>query len=102
MKARIIGTDEFIDVTSTRDRDGNVYKYRNTDKDSHCPEEWFEPHQLELYPIDWEQRRFDLIKDVIKGMFADGRGEIYTREKMCKEASEIADELIKQLKEKTL
>ena len=101
MKARIIGTDKFIDVrVELLGNTGEVYKYYNLDENARFPEDTFESHQLELYPIDWEQRKFDLIKDIIKGMFADGRGEIYTRENMCKEAIEISDELIKQLKEK--
>ena len=102
MRARIIGTDKFIDVrVELFGSTGEIYKYYNLDEKACFSESSFEPHQLELYPIDWEQRRFDLIKDIIKGMFADGRGEIYTRENMCKEAIGIADEMIKQLKEKS-
>ncbi len=58
-----------------------------------------EPTKEAANPIDWEQRRYEIAKDVMNG-FA---GNTYPWEELrCKEIAsasiELADELIKQLK----
>ena len=45
--------------------------------------------------IDWEQRRYELAKDVLAGLEVNSESKI---ESDCKLAIELADEMIKQLK----
>ena len=47
--------------------------------------------------IDWEQRRYEIAKDVLSGLEVNSESKI---EADCKLAIELADEMIKQLKNK--
>lgn len=47
--------------------------------------------------IDWEQRRYELAKDIIKAVIADDRGG--NSDAIAKYAVNCADALIKRLKE---
>lgn len=49
-----------------------------------------------LNPIDWEQRRFELAKDAMKGRLAID--DNWDKESLCRWCIAIADEMIKQLK----
>lgn len=53
--------------------------------------------ELDFSAIDWEQRRYELAKDIIKAVIADDRGG--NSDAIAKYAVNCADALIKRLKE---
>lgn len=53
--------------------------------------------ELDFSAIDWEQRRYELAKDIIKAVVADDRGG--NSDAIAKYAVNCADALIKRLKE---
>jgi hypothetical protein len=53
--------------------------------------------ELDFSAIDWEQRRYELAKDIIKAVIADDCGG--NSDAIAKYAVNCADALIKRLKE---
>ena len=48
-------------------------------------------------PEQWEQRRYEIAKDMLQAIYSDGVNELYVNE-MVSEAVRMADELIVKLK----
>ena len=97
MKAKIEKTGEIITVRHECDSYGRV-RYRDC---SHQNGELYDSFELDFKvdnqkSIDWEQRRYEIAKAVIGGLEVNSQSPI---ESDCKLAVEIADEMIKQLKE---
>lgn len=63
----------------------------NTEKD--CPKIL----TIDLSPINWEQRRYELAKSAMQGLIVTG-WNIYEAPNLVGKSIEIADEMIKQLK----
>ena len=94
MKARIIATGEIIDVVCQGPCDGfDKHTVIWTDGKRTYYQEQLDFSEKD---IDWEQRRYELAKDVLSGLEVNSESKI---ESDCKLAIDIADELIKQLKE---
>ena len=53
--------------------------------------------ELDFSAIDWEQRRYEVAKDIIKAVIADDRGGY--SDAIAKYVVNCADALIKRLKE---
>lgn len=75
MKAKVIETGEIIDVISIPDRLGFLEKYWDSKN-----EKEYSRHKLDfrvgaqmndetVKPIDWEQRRYEVAKDVLAASF---------------------------------
>lgn len=62
-----------------------------------CDNMVFRECELDFSAIDWEQRRYELAKDIIKAIVADDRGG--NSNALAKYAVNCADALIKRLKE---
>ena len=88
MKARIKSTGEIVEIKDLYDDGtalvGNMY---------------IKVSELNFFSenIDWEQRRYELAKDIIKAVIADDRGG--NSDAIAKYAVNCADALIKRLKE---
>lgn len=88
MKARIKSTGEIVEIKDLYDDGtalvGNMY---------------IKVSELNFFSenIDWEQRRYELAKDIIKAIVADDRGG--NSDALTKYAVNCADALIKRLKE---
>lgn len=48
-------------------------------------------------PDQWEQRRYEIAKDMLQAIYSDGVNELYVNE-MVDESVRMADELIMKLK----
>ena len=62
-----------------------------------CDNMVFRECELDFSAIDWEQRRYELAKDIIKAVVADDCGG--NSDAIAKYAVNCADALIKRLKE---
>lgn len=88
MKARIKSTGEIVEIKDLYDDGtalvGNMY---------------IKVSELNFFSenIDWEQRRYELAKDIIKAVIAEDRGG--DSDAIVKYAVNCADALIKRLKE---
>lgn len=98
MKARIKETGVLIDVTPRI----NINALYNGDNLYVCDNKVFRECELDFLnlgnsAIDWEQRRYELAKDIIKAVIADDCGG--NSDAIAKYAVNCADALIKRLKE---
>lgn len=88
MKARVKLTGEIVDIKDLYD-DGTAL----------VNDKYFKVSELDFFSetIDWEQRRYELAKDIIKAVVADDCGG--NSDAIAKYAVNCADALIKRLKE---
>lgn len=88
MKARVKATGEIVEIKDLYD-DGTAL----------VNDKYFKVSELDFFSetIDWEQRRYELAKDIIKAVIADDRGG--NSDTIAKYAVNCADALIKRLKE---
>lgn len=88
MKARVKATGEIVEIKDLYD-DGTAL----------VNDKYFKVSELDFFSetIDWEQRRYELAKDIIKVVIADDRGG--NSDTIAKYAVNCADALIKRLKE---
>lgn len=93
MKARIKSTGVLVDVTPKV----NVNAQHSKDYLYVCDNMVYRECELDFSAIDWEQRRYELAKDIIKAVVADDCGG--NSDALAKYAVNCADALIKRLKE---
>lgn len=95
MKARIKSTGVLVDVTPQL----NINSQHSKDYLYVCDNMVYRECELDFFSetIDWEQRRYELAKDIIKAVIADDRGG--NSDAIAKYAVNCADALIKRLKE---
>lgn len=93
MKARIKSTGVLVDVTPQL----NINPQHSNDYLYVCGNMVFKECELDFSAIDWEQRRYELAKDIIKAVIADDCGG--NSDTIAKYAVNCADALIKRLKE---
>lgn len=93
MKARIKSTGVLVDVTPQL----NINSQHSKDYLYVCDNMVYRECELDFSAIDWEQRRYELAKDIIKAVIADDRGG--NSDAIAKYAVNCADALIKRLKE---
>jgi hypothetical protein len=88
MKARVKATGEIVEIKDLYD-DGTAL----------VNDKYFKVSELDFFSetIDWEQRRYELAKDIIKAVVADDCGG--NSDALAKYAVNCADALIKRLKE---
>lgn len=88
MKARVKLTGEIVNIKDLYD-DGTAL----------VNDKYLKISELDFFSetIDWEQRRYELAKDIIKAVIADDRGGY--SDAIAKYAVNCADTLIKRLKE---
>lgn len=88
MKARVKLTGEIVNIKDLYD-DGTAL----------VNDKYLKISELDFFSetIDWEQRRYELAKDIIKAIVADDRGG--NSDAIAKYAVNCADALIKRLKE---
>lgn len=88
MKARVKLTGEIVNIKDLYD-DGTAL----------VNDKYFKVSELDFFSetIDWEQRRYELAKDIIKAVVADDCGG--NSDAIAKYAVNCADALIKRLKE---
>ena len=93
MKARIKSTGVLVDVTPQL----NINSQPSKDYLYVCDNMVYRECELDFSAIDWEQRRYELAKDIIKAVVADDCGG--NSDAIAKYAVNCADALIKRLKE---
>lgn len=93
MKARIKSTGVLVDVTPQL----NINSQHSNDYLYVCGNMVYRECELDFSAIDWEQRRYELAKDIIKAVVADDCGG--NSDALAKYAVNCADALIKRLKE---
>jgi hypothetical protein len=93
MKARVKSTGVLVDVTSQL----NINPQHSNDYLYVCGNMVYRECELDFSAIDWEQRRYEVAKDIIKAVIADDRGGY--SDAIAKYAVNCADALIKRLKE---
>ena len=93
MKARVKSTGVLVDVTPQL----NINPQHSNDYLYVCGNMVFKECELDFSAIDWEQRRYELAKDIIKAIVADDCGG--NSDAIAKYAVNCADALIKRLKE---
>lgn len=93
MKARVKSTGVLVDVTPQL----NINSQHSKDYLYVCDNMVYRECELDFSAIDWEQRRYELAKDIIKVIVADDRGG--NSDAIAKYAVNCADALIKRLKE---
>lgn len=93
MKARVKSTGVLVDVTPQL----NINSQHSKDYLYVCGNMVFKECELDFSAIDWEQRRYELAKDIIKAVVADDCGG--NSDALAKYAVNCADALIKRLKE---
>ena len=93
MKARVKSTGVLVDVTPQL----NINSQHSRDYLYVCDNMVFKECELDFSAIDWEQRRYELAKDIIKAVIAEDRGS--DSDAIVKYAVNCADALIKRLKE---
>lgn len=88
MKARVKSTGQIVEIKDLYD-DGTAL----------VNDKYFKVSELDFFSetIDWEQRRYELAKDIIKAVVADDCGG--NSDTIAKYAVNCADALIKRLKE---
>ena len=94
MKARIKTTGEIVDVRSVMSNDNtDMFVCRQNDK-------VYSINELEIiYPIDWEQRRYELIKEAMGANIAVIGINCFNENVIISTSIDIADAIIKKLKE---
>ncbi len=70
MKARVKSTGVLVDVTPQL----NINSQHSRDYLYVCDNMVFKECELDFSAIDWEQRRYELAKDIIKAVVADDCG----------------------------
>ncbi len=93
MKARVKATGVLVDVIPKV----NVNAQHSGDNLYVCDNMVYRECELDFSAIDWEQRRYELAKDIIKAIVADDCGG--NSDAIAKYAVNCADALIKRLKE---
>ena len=93
MKARVKSTGVLVDVTPKV----NINAQHSGDNLYVCDNMVFRECELDFSAIDWEQRRYELTKDIIKIVIANDNG--VNSEAVAKYSLNCADALIKRLKE---
>lgn len=98
MKARVKSTGVLVDVTPQL----NINSQHSNDYLYVCGNMVFKECELDFLNvgnlvIDWEQRRYELAKDIIKIVIANENG--INSEAVAKYSLNCADALIKRLKE---
>lgn len=93
MKARVKSTGVLVDVTPQL----NINSQHNNNYLYVCDNMVYRECELDFSAIDWEQRRYELAKDIIKAVVADDCGG--NSDALAKYAVNCADALIKRLKE---
>lgn len=98
MKARVKSTGVLVDVTPQL----NINSPHSGDYLYVCDNMVYRECELDFLNvgnlvIDWEQRRYELAKDIIKAVIAEDRGG--DSDAIVKYAVNCADALIKRLKE---
>lgn len=93
MKARVKSTGVLVDVTPQL----NINPQHSNDYLYVCGNMVYRECELDFSAIDWEQRRYELAKDIIKAVVADDCGG--NSNALAKYAVNCADALIKRLKE---
>lgn len=93
MKARVKSTGVLVDVTPQL----NINSQHSKDYLYVCDNMVYRECELDFSAIDWEQRRYELAKDIIKAVIAEDRGG--DSDAIVKYAVNCADALIKRLKE---
>lgn len=93
MKARVKSTGVLVDVTPQL----NINSQHNNNYLYVCDNMVYRECELDFSAIDWEQRRYELAKDIIKAVVADDCGG--NSDAIAKYAVNCADALIKRLKE---
>ena len=93
MKARVKSTGVLVDVIPKV----NVNAQHSGDNLYVCDNMVYRECELDFSAIDWEQRRYELAKDIIKAVVADDCGG--NSDALVKYAVNCADALIKRLKE---
>lgn len=86
-------TGVLVDVTPQL----NINSQHNNNYLYVCDNMVFRECELDFSAIDWEQRRYELAKDIIKAVVADDCGG--NSDALAKYAVNCADALIKRLKE---
>lgn len=86
-------TGVLVDVTPQL----NINSQHSKDYLYVCDNMVFKECELDFSAIDWEQRRYELAKDIIKAVIAEDRGG--NSDAIAKYAVNCADALIKRLKE---
>ena len=86
-------TGVLVDVTPQL----NINSQHSKDYLYVCDNMVFRECELDFSAIDWEQRRYELAKDIIKAVVADDCGG--NSDAIAKYAINCADALIKRLKE---
>lgn len=93
MRARVKSTGVLVDVTPQL----NINSQHSKDYLYVCDNMIYRECELNFSAIDWEQRRYELAKDIIKAVVADDCGG--NSDAIAKYAVNCADALIKRLKE---
>ncbi len=93
MKARVKSTGVLVDVIPKT----NTNALHSGDNIYVCDNMVFRECELDFSAIDWEQRRYELAKDIIKVVIANENG--INSEAVAKYSLNCADALIKRLKE---
>lgn len=93
MKARVKSTGVLVDVIPRL----NINSQHSKDYLYVCDNMVFRECELDFSAIDWEQRRYELAKDIIKVVIANENG--INSEAVAKYSLNCADALIKRLKE---
>lgn len=86
-------TGVLVDVTPQL----NINSQHNNNYLYVCDNMVYRECELDFSAIDWEQRRYELAKDIIKAVVADDCGG--NSDALAKYAVNCADALIKRLKE---
>lgn len=100
MRAKVIRTGEIVDVVkSTTYNPDKIYEDINSDR------YWIEDELDfdDLNPtIDWEQRRFELVKAALQGTMANSNEDIIAMHEyqVAESCIEYADAVIEKLKER--
>lgn len=95
MKAKVIATGETVEVVYKRyPRSGNLY-YEDIETKKHYDADELKP----LHKIDWEQRRFELIKSAMQGWIASEDDRQYKIQEVIDIIFPLANAVIKKLKE---
>lgn len=95
MRAKVKATGETVEVVSNRyPRSGNLY-YEDIETKKHYDADELKP----LYKIDWEQRRFELIKSAMQGWVASEDDRQYNIQEVIDIIFNLADAVIKKLKD---
>lgn len=103
LKARIKGTDRVIEVV-TYSRDNDWVEFKEI-ADGHVRYDTRQLDEVELIidnapsPIDWEQRKYEIAKDVMVAFFTNPNKEVWNMagDAQAKLATIVANNLIKRL-----